>query len=114
MLLKILITGGAGLLAPYLAEAASSIGAVSLTSRSQGDFVADLTDPDHVHDLIAQASPDVVIHAAAWTDVDGCQQAPDLAHSINAGAVSNLASALPQTSRLMMILASASMMKCLS
>ena len=103
MPLKILITGRAGLLAPYLAEAAGSIGTVSLTSRSQVDFVADLTSRDQVDDLIAQASPDVVIHAAAWTNVDECQQASGAAHSINAGAVKNLALALPYTSRLMMI-----------
>ena len=90
-------------MAPYLAEAAGSIGTVSLISRSQGDFVADLTSRDQVDDLIAQASPDVVIHAAAWTNVDECQQAPGAAHSINAGAVKNLALALPYTSRLMMI-----------
>jgi dTDP-4-dehydrorhamnose reductase len=35
--------------------------------------------------------PDVIIHAAAMTDVDGCERAPDLAYRINVAGTRNVA-----------------------
>lgn len=43
----------------------------------------DITEPSIV-DEIVRASPDVVINAAAWTQVDAAEQSPDLAFAVNA------------------------------
>jgi dTDP-4-dehydrorhamnose reductase len=51
----------------------------------------DLDAPDTIGDLIAKARPDVVVHCAAWTDVDGCARDPDLALARNGLATGVLA-----------------------
>lgn len=43
----------------------------------------DITNPI-VAEQVAAAQPDVVINAAAWTDVDGAETAPDAAYAANA------------------------------
>jgi dTDP-4-dehydrorhamnose reductase len=43
--------------------------------------------------LVSRDAPGLVIHAAAWTDVDGCARQPELAHRRNAEAVRELAEA---------------------
>src|SRR3972149_2065564 len=48
-------------------------------SQSQSDVTS-----ASVVDVIARAEPDVVIHAAAYTDVDGAEAHPDLAFAVNA------------------------------
>jgi len=53
----------------------------------------DLDDPEAAERAIATDSPDLIIHTAAWTDVDGCARQPDLARRRNATAVAELARA---------------------
>lgn len=55
----------------------------------------DITDGDAVERVIARLKPDVIIHCAAWTDVDGAQ-APEnreRVHAINAVGTQNIARA---------------------
>ena len=44
----------------------------------------DITDPDAVRALFSSVRPDLVFHGAAYTNVDGCERDPDLAHRVNA------------------------------
>ena len=44
----------------------------------------DITDRQAISAAIADFAPDVVIHPAAWTDVDGCARDPEKAYRINA------------------------------
>ena len=44
----------------------------------------DVAEEPAVWAAVRDIRPDVVIHAAAWTDVDGCQEDPDRAHRVNA------------------------------
>ncbi|HLY12785.1 MAG TPA: SDR family oxidoreductase [Candidatus Limnocylindrales bacterium] len=53
----------------------------------------DLDDPGSVAGLIARDRPEVIVHAAAWTDVDGCARDPELAQRRNGDAVEVLAGA---------------------
>ncbi len=43
----------------------------------------DLDEPDLVGSRLDRDRPEVVIHCAAWTDVDGCARDPDLAYRRN-------------------------------
>jgi dTDP-4-dehydrorhamnose reductase len=53
----------------------------------------DLDDPEAAARCIRQSAPEVVVHAAAWTDVDGCAREPERAMRRNALAVAELAEA---------------------
>ena len=44
----------------------------------------DLLDHSEVTRVIREARPDLVVHAAAWTDADGCELNPERALAINA------------------------------
>lgn len=51
----------------------------------------DITEREAIHAAIADFAPDVVIHAAAWTDVNGCARNPDKAYRVNAVGTQNVA-----------------------
>ena len=51
----------------------------------------DITDREAIGSSIASFAPDVVIHAAAWTDVDGCARDPEQAYRVNALGTQNVA-----------------------
>lgn len=53
----------------------------------------DLDEPDPIRARIAAERPDLVMHAAAWTDVDGCAREPELALRRNGHATEVLARA---------------------
>lgn len=58
----------------------------------------DITDRACVAHAIGEFKPDVVIHAAAMTDVDGCARDPDLAYRVNALGTQNVALACQSAS----------------
>jgi dTDP-4-dehydrorhamnose reductase len=51
----------------------------------------DITDPASTKEAVTGFRPDVVIHTAAMTDVDGCERDPNLAFRVNALGTQNLA-----------------------
>jgi len=51
----------------------------------------DVTNRQAIGAAVADFAPDVVIHAAAWTDVDGCARDPDQAYRANALGAQNVA-----------------------
>ena len=53
----------------------------------------DLSDAEAVHAAIAQAKPQVIVNAAAWTAVDRAETEPDACHRINAEAPAAMAAA---------------------
>ncbi len=54
---------------------------------------ADLTQPRTLRSVVQEEAPDAVINAAAYTDVDGAEDAPETAHAINAEAPGVIAEA---------------------
>ena len=54
-------------------------------------FDCDITDAKCVLEAVKEAGPDVVVHTAAMTDVDGCQADKDKAYKINAEGTKNVA-----------------------
>lgn len=51
----------------------------------------DVADPATIVDTVAELQPDVVIHAAAMTDVDGCERDPEIAFRVNTLGAHNIA-----------------------
>ena len=51
----------------------------------------DITDPRAIVDTIIHLKPDIVIHTAAMTNVDGCERDPDLAFRVNSLGSQNIA-----------------------
>lgn len=58
---------------------------------TSADF--DIADTAAARRAITGARPDIVIHTAAYTDVDGCERDPDSAYRINTVGTWNVASA---------------------
>lgn len=84
--MKILITGSNGMLGHDLVNVLGKHELVLTTSKT-----LDITDRDNVLEFICNAKPDVVINSAAYTDVDGCEEKPELACAVNGEGVRNLA-----------------------
>ncbi|MFQ5459542.1 MAG: sugar nucleotide-binding protein, partial [Anaerolineae bacterium] len=83
--MRILVTGGNGQLGRALARRARGH-----TIQALGRSDLDVAAPDAA-DRIAAAAPDVVINAAAMTDVDGCEGDPEAAFLVNAIGARNVA-----------------------
>jgi dTDP-4-dehydrorhamnose reductase len=98
-----LITGATGLLADDLVAACRLNGEVVTTARSGGDHPCDLRDRDAVKSLIADVSPDVIVHAAALTDVDYCERMPKEAVAVNRDTATHIAAALPQEAQFVFV-----------
>lgn len=65
---------------------------------------ADLCDRSQLATLMTDASPDVTVLAAAYTDVDGCEKNPGHAHEVNCVGAVNVAEAASECgSRLLFI-----------
>jgi dTDP-4-dehydrorhamnose reductase len=84
---RVLVTGAGGQLGRYLIPAIAAAGAtpVALGHRDGPDIdvAVDIADAAAVDDAIIAARPDAVIHAAAMTDVDGCEKDPERADRVN-------------------------------
>ena len=99
---RLLVTGAAGLLAPYVADAATGFDLFS-TARRGGDHVADLSNSGDVERLLRDVRPDAVIHTAGFTDVDGCENDPPRAFRDNAVTARLIAELLPPASHLVLV-----------
>ena len=84
---RVLVTGAGGQLGGYLRPALERAGhQVIGLGRETGpgiDVAVDITDAEAVDRAVGAARPDVVIHAAAYTDVDGCETHPQRADAVN-------------------------------
>lgn len=97
----ILITGAGGQLGTYLRQRLSAKGVafVGIGSRVREgvDLVVDIADPDAVDRAFATVMPSIVIHGAAYTDVDGCERDPDRADAVNHRGARAIAEAAART-----------------
>jgi dTDP-4-dehydrorhamnose reductase len=83
--MRILVTGAAGRLGGKLIEILSQAGHDVTGADIVGNHVEhlDISDFQATRSFIVGLRPDVVIHPAAWTDVDGCAREPEKAIAIN-------------------------------
>jgi dTDP-4-dehydrorhamnose reductase len=88
------MTGAAGMLGVAVrAELASTSHILTATGQSGQDGLVpmDIRDWHQVRNFIRDQQPELVLHLAAETDVDRCEQEPDHAYATNALGTENLA-----------------------
>jgi dTDP-4-dehydrorhamnose reductase len=85
--MKIMIIGSEGMLGHDLFDVLSVDNEVSTTTID----TLDITDINKTIKTVKENNPDVLIHAAAFTDVDGSESNPDLAFKVNAIGTRNVA-----------------------
>ena len=88
----LIVTGASGMLGKALIKMASGRFRVLGVSRraTPGGVSCDLSDPAQVQKLFKDHPASLVIHCAAYSDVDGCERDPKQAESSNVRAPKNL------------------------
>ena len=84
--MKVLLTGGRGMLGRTICEELSDFEIVPTDLPE-----ADITDEEGIDEIIARHRPDAVIHCAAMTRVDDCESQRDLAFRLNEDGSRNVA-----------------------
>ena len=84
--MRIVITGHRGQLGTALQNALAGAELLGLDLPEH-----DITDPLSIAEAIVEFQPDVVIHGAAITNVDGCEREPETAYRVNALGTQNIA-----------------------
>ena len=94
---RIVVTGASGQLGSYLVKAIADAGAIPIAfghhQDQTVDTVVDIADAQALERAIDEARPDALIHAAAMTDVDGCEKDARLADQVNRLGTKNVARA---------------------
>jgi dTDP-4-dehydrorhamnose reductase len=99
---RLLLTGATGLLGAAIVESwanswqISALGRRPIGGTAVENLLADLNEPSTLAPLVERARPEVVVHCAAWTDLDGCEADPARARTIHRDATAALASAAAQ------------------
>jgi dTDP-4-dehydrorhamnose reductase len=86
--MRILVLGAKGMLGADLLDEWQSDELIPADSAE-----ADLRDFPQVEKLVLSVRPEWIVLAAAYTDVDGCEQNPELAFAVNQTGVENVARA---------------------
>jgi dTDP-4-dehydrorhamnose reductase len=92
--MRVAVTGSTGRLGSALVSAlgdAPFTGPRGPVAWTRADL--DLDAPEGVAGALDRDRPEVVVHTAAWTDVDGCARDPELAQRRNGDATGVLAAA---------------------
>lgn len=87
--MRVLVTGADGMLGFALADSVPSD--VELIGTDLSNL--DITDADAVSAAVAAQAPDAVLNAAAYTNVDGCEEHEAEALAVNGAGAGNLARA---------------------
>lgn len=80
--MRILVTGVKGQLGFDCVKELKNRGYTDVLGIDIDDL--DITDEEAVHSYINNYKPDIVMHNAAWTQVDKAEQMPELVHKVNA------------------------------
>ncbi len=96
--MKVLIAGSSGQLGQELRRALV-VGGYKVAALGHGEL--DVTDPEAVRQAVERMQPEVILNAAAMTDVDACENDPEAAFRVNALGPRNLAQAAREVGALL-------------
>ena len=99
--MKVMIIGATGLLGKPLMHQWTSTELMGTGSRDP-----DIRDAGRVREYIEKSSPDWIVLAAAYTDVDGCEKNPALAFAVNRDGAVNVAQAAKSAGAKLLFLSS--------
>ena len=88
--MKMFVTGASGMTGSY-APAVFDDFDLTLSDHAGSPVILDICDSAAVRDAFEAVRPDVVLHLAAATDVDRCEQEPERAYRHNALGTENVA-----------------------
>jgi len=94
---KLLVTGASGLLGTRICQLATKQNYEVYSAHSQHatqsgtPIKLDITDSTALKQIFDKTKPDAVVHSAALSDVDKCEEKKDLAWKINVESTSNIA-----------------------
>ena len=102
--MRVLVTGSNGLLGTKVLERLVGSASDEPFAASRGPCAngylgafsflpLDVVDADAVERVLEEVEPEVVVHTAAMTDVDGCERDRDRARAVNADGTANVARA---------------------
>ena len=91
--MNVLIIGAEGMLGHDLEAVLGVEHEISTTTI----HTLDITDLEKTVKIIGEINPEVVVHAAAFTDVDGSEERTDLAYQVNVLGTRNVAVACQKT-----------------
>ena len=96
---KILVTGSEGMLGRALIRSLNGHNSVQAigTDLLSKEHKLDIVDANQVSGFIKGIMPDIIIHAAAYTDVDGCEKHHERAYAVNAEGTKNIAQSARDT-----------------
>ena len=94
----ILVTGSNGLLGQKITEKVLKEGGANLISTAKGEnrfpikegysyAEMDILNPEEVKAVVSKYKPDAIIHTAAMTNVDTCEEQKELAFDLNVASV---------------------------
>ena len=97
--MKVLVTGTSGQLGydvmmELLSRGYEGIGADRSETEAEFEHVVlDITDAERVMEVVKEIKPDVIVHCAAWTNVDGAEDPANLkaVRAVNVDGTRNLA-----------------------
>src|SRR5215469_10387795 len=99
--MKVLILGATGLLGKALLREWSGDEVLAMGSQD-----VDIRDAARVQEVVRNSSPEWVVLAAAYTDVDGCETHRDLAFAVNRDGAVNVAEAVSRSRARILFLSS--------
>ncbi len=109
--MKVLITGGTGRIGRYIllhqpsnVDVELLLSPVSQQLPGYSWYRTDITNYDKTVMAITCAKPDVIIHLAAFSDVDRCEIDPDIANKINSDGTGNVAKSCRECGAKMVLL----------
>jgi dTDP-4-dehydrorhamnose reductase len=86
---RVVVTGAAGMLGQEVCARAPGWASAAPLDLEDGD----LSVPEEARGVVTSLAPEIIIHCAAYTDVDGCTREPARAWANNAVATENVAAA---------------------